>query len=213
MARPVRAGYLGGRDPSGAMPVAEAAERLVTVAEFLRWDDGSDRRYELVAGRPVMMAPPSRIHGVMASRVDGALRRQLRPPCEPQVEAGIVCPWDDFSYFVADVAVSCAPFSAEPWCPDPVLIVEVLSDGTRGHDTGVKLPVYRRLPSVRHILLVETREVRVEHWRREGEGWHVRDVGPGGVVELEDLGVRLEVDALYRDLPVGTGETPTTDGR
>ncbi len=188
--------------------MAEVAEKLMTVAEFLRWDDGTDRRYELVGGRPVMMAPPGRVHGVLASRLARVLGTALRPPCEPQVEAGIVAEADDFSYFVADLAVSCAPLGDDPWCPEPVLIVEVLSDGTRGSDLGVKLPVYRRIPAVRHILLVETREIRVEHWRREPDGWRVRDLGPGEELVCEDLGIRVPVDALYEGLPVPPAPSP-----
>jgi Uma2 family endonuclease len=38
--------------------MAEAAERRWTVDEFLDWDDGTDRCYELVDGRIVAMAPP-----------------------------------------------------------------------------------------------------------------------------------------------------------
>jgi hypothetical protein len=30
--------------------------QLMSLAEFLCWDDGTDRRYELVRGRPVAMA-------------------------------------------------------------------------------------------------------------------------------------------------------------
>jgi Uma2 family endonuclease len=184
------------------VPMAEVAEKLMTVAEFLRWDDGSDRRYELVGGRPVMMAPPGRVHGVLVIRLGAEFRAQLPTPCQPQGEAGIVAEADDFSYFVADLAVSCAPLGPDPWCPEPVLIVEVLSDTTRGLDLGVKLPAYRRIPSVRHILLVETRGVRVEHWRRETDGWKVRDLGPGDVLLCDDLGIRLTVDALYEGLPI-----------
>ncbi len=190
------------------MPVAEPTEKFMTVAEFLRWEDGTDRRHELVGGRPVMMAPPSRLHGVLAAAIAGELRRYLKPPCTPQVEAGIVFPQDDFDFFIADPAVSCAPPADEPWCPEPVLIVEVLSESTRAHDLGVKLPAYRRLTSVRHILLVETREPRIEHWRRQGDDWLVRDLGPGEAAVLEDLGLRLEVDGLYRDLPLP--ERPAT---
>jgi Uma2 family endonuclease len=36
-----------------------AAERPMTVAEFLDFDDGTDTRYELVEGRPVAMNPPN----------------------------------------------------------------------------------------------------------------------------------------------------------
>ena len=37
--------------------MADAAEKRMTVAEFLDWDDGTDTRYELIDGRPVAMAP------------------------------------------------------------------------------------------------------------------------------------------------------------
>ena len=183
--------------------MAEAAERLMTVAEFLRWDDGTDRRYELVHGRPVMMAPPGRLHGLLAVALGAEIRARLQAPCNVQAEAGIVFPHDDFDVFVADLAVSCTPPTDEPWCPEPVMIVEILSEGTRTTDLTVKLRPYRRLPSLRHLLLVETREPRIEHWRRIDDGWQVRDLGPGDVLRLEDLGVELEVDALYRDLPLG----------
>ena len=37
--------------------MADIAEKRMTVAEFLTWDDGTDTRYELIDGRPVAMAP------------------------------------------------------------------------------------------------------------------------------------------------------------
>ena len=55
----------------------------MTVTEFLRWDDRNDRRYELVGGRPVMMAPLSCIHGVLAIAIGVELHAQLAPPVYP----------------------------------------------------------------------------------------------------------------------------------
>ncbi len=185
--------------------MAEAAERLMTVAEFLRWDDGTDRRYELVHGRPVMMAPPGRLHGLLAVALGAELRGRLPAPCNVQAEAGIVFPHDDFDVFVADLAVSCTPPADEPWCPEPVVIVEILSEATRTTVLVEKRHVYRRLPSLRHLLLVETHEPHIEHWRRIDDGWQVRDLGPCEVLRLEDLGVTLEVAVLYRDLPLAEG--------
>jgi Uma2 family endonuclease len=46
----------------GADDVARPSPRLMSLAEFLRWDDGTDRRYELIRGRPVAMALPSMAH-------------------------------------------------------------------------------------------------------------------------------------------------------
>ena len=49
--------------------MADVAEKRMTVAEFLTWDDGTGTRYELIDGRPVAMAPvaPSRDRVAMAA--------------------------------------------------------------------------------------------------------------------------------------------------
>jgi Uma2 family endonuclease len=71
--------------------LSERAIRPMNVTEFLRWDDGTDTRYELVAGFPLAMAPPVRAHGILCARlaglIDASLRR--RRPCAAQTEAGI----------------------------------------------------------------------------------------------------------------------------
>ena len=62
--------------------MSEAAVKRMTLAEFLRWEDGTDTRYELLGGCPVAMAPPPIAHGILAlrlsARIDPALRS--RPP-------------------------------------------------------------------------------------------------------------------------------------
>jgi Uma2 family endonuclease len=70
----------------------ETAEKRMSLAEFLEWDDGTDTRYELVGGQPVAMAPPSEAHGTVVINLGGQLRSGLRPPCRAVGEAGIVLP-------------------------------------------------------------------------------------------------------------------------
>ena len=41
----------------------DTAPTRMTVEQFLAWDDGTDRRYELIDGIPVAMAPP--VHGIV----------------------------------------------------------------------------------------------------------------------------------------------------
>jgi hypothetical protein len=47
--------------------MSEAAFKRMTVAEFLRWEDGTDTRYELLGGSPVAVAPPAIAHGLLAA--------------------------------------------------------------------------------------------------------------------------------------------------
>ena len=186
--------------------MAEPARKLVTVAEFLRFDGESDRRYQLFGGAIVMMAPPSPTHGALASSVSRLVGNQLRRPCRTLSEAGIVLPWSDTSFYVADVAVTCSPIMGQSWCPDPVVIVEVLSPSTEAEDRGVKLPAYRRLTSVRDILLVGSDRVAVEHYVRQDGQWVIADFGPGETVRLTALPVEIAIDELYADL--GLDEAP-----
>ncbi len=72
--------------------MSEAASSLrMTAHEFLRWDDGTDTRHELVHGEVVAMNPPADPNGRIAinARVEIDRRLESRPPCLAAVEAGI----------------------------------------------------------------------------------------------------------------------------
>jgi hypothetical protein len=66
----------------------------MTLAEFLRRDDGTDTHYELIGGSPVAMAPVAAAHRMLAmrlgSRIDAAL--EPRRPCNAQSDPGVVDP-------------------------------------------------------------------------------------------------------------------------
>ena len=57
--------------------MAEPAEKRRTVEEFLAWDDGTDRRYELVGGEVVEIPLQPEAHGAIMATI-GALLRQPR---------------------------------------------------------------------------------------------------------------------------------------
>lgn len=190
--------------------MTQTAERLLTVDEFLAWDDGTDRRYQLLRGVITMMAPPQAVHGALVIRLGTALTNRLPRGCSVTGEAGIRPPHRNDTYYQADLAVTCRPLErGEIYLREPVLIVEVLSPSTAATDRLLKLPDYRLIPSVTDILLVESQEARIEHWRRQsGDAWLVVLRGPHERVELPDLDVTLELDALYDGLPLGGEEPP-----
>jgi Uma2 family endonuclease len=147
----------------------------MTLSEFLDWDDGTDRRYELLDGVPVMMAPSLEAHGELAAKLTIEIGTRLQPPCRVISEAGMVVPDRADTYYVADLAVTCAP--REPgrrMVVEPVLVVEVLSPSTGQIDRWRKVADYRTLPSVQEILVVFSDERRVEVQRRAPDGWRGR---------------------------------------
>jgi Uma2 family endonuclease len=181
--------------------MAEPAARRMSLDEFLRWDDGTETHFELIAGFPVAMAPPAKVHRILAvrlvTRIDAALAG--RRPCNAQIEAGVIRPDRADTYFKADIAATCA--ADEPGrqaIKDPFLIVEILSPSTERHDRRVKLPAYRQIDSVEEILLIASDERYAELLRRAGSQW-VTDIvrGSEAVLVLESVGIEIRMSDLY----------------
>lgn len=184
--------------------MAEPARKLWTLDEFLAFDDGTDIRYELLDGQIVPMAPASDVHGALVMRLGRHIGNALRPGCEVVAEAGIVPPERADSWYVADLAVTCAGLTGQRFIAEPILIVEVLSPSTAATDRDRKLPDYRTIPSLQDILVVSSTEPRIEHFRREPDGWKVRDLRGDGTLRLGTLDLTIDVGELYAGvLPAG----------
>ena len=183
--------------------MAEPAIEGMTLAEFLDWDDGTDRRYELIAGRPVAMAPPMEVHGTVVANIVAALVGRLPDQCRVVAQGGVVLADRNDTYYVADIAVSCSKLEpTSRWTSEPVVLFEVLSPSTRQQDRAVKVPDYRQVASVQDIVLVSCDSRRVEHWHRQGEGWRVTDLIGDAELRLESIGVTLPLESLYRSLAI-----------
>jgi Uma2 family endonuclease len=186
--------------------VSELAERRMSLDEFLRWDDGSDTRYELIDGFPLAMAPPAEAHRILAMRlglrIDTAL--QSRRPCNVQIEAGVLRPDRADSYYVADLAVTCRPNElGRQAIVDPILIVEILSPSTERHDRRVKLPIYRQIESAQEILLIDADGHYAELHRRENDRWVTELVrGASAILSLASVVLRVSMAELYERVAI-----------
>jgi Uma2 family endonuclease len=186
--------------------MAKPAIRRMTLEEFLRWDDGTETRYELIDGFPVAMAPPAEAHRILAvrlvSRIDAALAS--RRPCNAQFEPGVVRPDRPDSYYVPDIAVTCEP--NEPGrqaMVDPILIIEILSPSTERSDRRLKLPIYQSVRSVREIMLIDADSYHAELYRRENDHWGIRLVrGAEAALSLVSVDLRILMSELYEGIAI-----------
>jgi Uma2 family endonuclease len=180
--------------------MADVAEKRMTVAEFLTWDNGTGTRYELIDGRPVAMAPVAPSHSVIMANVTHELKSRLQTPCYVGSEAGVAHPDRDDTFYEADIVISCTPVApGMAAIPNPVVVMEVLSPSTIEHDRGRKAYDYRRIPSVQEIVLLASEQRHVEVWRRRGVKWEVEDLIGDAVLELESVGVAVPFASIYVD--------------
>jgi Uma2 family endonuclease len=181
--------------------MASHAPQRMTLAAFLEWDDGTDRRYQLVDGVPIMMAPAVEAHGELAAALTMEIGTRLKRPCRVVSEAGITVPDRRDTYYIADLAVTYVPReSGRRMLAEPVLIVEVLSPSTSHIDRWRKVADYRTLPSVQEIVVVSSDERRVEVQRRTSDGWRVEDLIGQASIRLGVCDGPIPLDAIYRDL-------------
>lgn len=180
--------------------MGETAEMLMTVAEFLEWDDGTDTRYELIEGKPVAMARVSAHHSIIVINLGHALKARLKPPCYVGGEVGVPRPDRDDTFYEADLVVSCTALKpGATIIPEPVVVVEVLSPTTIEHDRGRKAYDYRRIESVQEIALVSSEQRHVVTWRRRGTKWEVDDLIGDANLEIEAVGITIPLAAIYAD--------------
>jgi Uma2 family endonuclease len=181
--------------------MGHAAERA-SVEQYLALDAASETKHEYLNGEVVAMAGASPRHNLITTNVAGALRQALATsPCRVFGSDQRVRIDSTRAFFYPDVSVVCAEPRLSSDRPasllNPLLVVEVLSPSTSDHDRGAKLAHYRRLASVREVLLVEPNERRVELYRRlESGNWLISDVLEGEVA-LSSIGASLAVDDIY----------------
>jgi len=182
-----------------------AAGRMM-VTEFLAWDSGPACRHELWQGRPVALPLPTAARTALrqrlAQRVEAALR--LRHPGW-QVLAGsrIAHSFRHLDLFVADLAVTATPRETEAAIIDrPILLAEVLSPATARPVRLMKLPRYMDFRGCQEIVLLDSRHLGADLFRRlPGERW-LSDLlrGSDAVLTLDSVGLALELGELYHGL-------------
>jgi Uma2 family endonuclease len=107
-----------------------------------------------------------------------------------------------------DATVVCRKLESAPDDPNavinPTLLVEVPSDTTEAYDRGAKAAHYRRIPSLKEYVLVAQDEERIDVYRRSQRGsWKPFEARSGAHLELDSLGIQLNVDAVYENpLPI-----------
>jgi Uma2 family endonuclease len=107
------------------------------------------------------------------------------------------------AFYYPDVVVSCDPRDrvGESYKQHPCLIVEVLSDSTEAFDRGNKFAVYRQLESLDEYVLVDSRTMGVDAFRRgPDKRWVLYPFRAGDEVVLSSVDLRCPIALLYENV-------------
>ena len=170
-------------------------------------DKPADERWELIGGRVVRMMVGARLeHNYLVQNIAYALRECLRArgsPCRTTTETFRLCSAPEESSVLPDVMVHCNPFDrGATSISNPVVLAEILSPDSEGRDRTEKWTIYKKLPSLRHYLIVSRDEPLVEIYDRVGPAWpgSRRVEGLAGEVALPALDLAVPMAEIYRDV-------------
>ena len=179
-------------------------DRVYSREEYYRWyGDQSCGRFERVNGRIVAMAPERVAHVRVKAAAFLALRRAVAAAgiaCEAFPDGLAIHTGDND--FEPDALVNCGgPIDDNAIAaPNPVVVVEVISPGTKSVDTGVKLIGYFDVPSVAHYLIIDPIRPVIVHHRRAADGILTRIVRQGAI-DMDPPGITVTVQEIYEAAP------------
>jgi Uma2 family endonuclease len=190
--------------------MAEPKLQRMSATAFFAWQEKQERLYELVDGLPVlplkMMTGASRAHDRAVVNVIAALHGQLRGgPCQPTTDdLAIQIPAGNIRR--PDVTVDCGQGGPRDVAVrDPRVVIEVLSPSTMSFDRFKKVVEYQTIPTLTHILLVDTEVPRIDVLSRSAGGtWtSTRYEGLDAKIDLPTINASLGLGEVFEGMEFG----------
>ena len=172
----------------------------MSVEEYLRFEEASERKHEYVAGEVYAMSGVRRRHARIVQNLAVHLGVAVGDgPCEV-ISVDVKLRAADDRIYYPDVMVLCTPGSDDDLVvDDPCLIVEVTSPTTARTDRTEKLDAYTNIPSLQTYLVVDHGGRRVDrHWRDAAGAWQRELIVGDGEVAVPCPETTLTLDEIYR---------------
>ena len=180
---------------------------LVSYEDYLVGEAGSEEKHEWLDGIVYAMSRGTPEHGRLTANVTAALRVALKGVCSVYAADTMLFVRATNLSTYADASVTCGSVETHrvvkngralgEAITNPVVIVEVLSEGTQDYDRGEKFGHYMRIPSLKEYILIAQEVPRVEVFRRpEGAGhWSHETQAAGQTIVVH--GHSIAVDDIY----------------
>jgi Uma2 family endonuclease len=178
----------------------------MTLAQFLAWEERQELRYEFDGFQPLAMTGGTVAHDQITFNLRKALDARLAGmPCRP-LGPNIKIIVDGRARY-PDAIVVCLPVSPDASVvDDPVIVFEVLSDGTSKTDLIDKNREYRATPSIqRYVILHQTHRAASVFVRREADWLSEVVVGDNAFLHLPEVGIDIPLDEIYSNAWLADG--------
>ncbi|PZO48111.1 MAG: hypothetical protein DCF15_18240 [Phormidesmis priestleyi] len=184
--------------------ISSAHPPKMTAEKYLLWESQQELRYEYCEGEVFAMAGGTKGHDELAFNLRRALIGQVeKRGCQMSGSDVKIMVQKGLSYRYPDLSVSCdaRDRNNDTFYEFPKLIVEVLSASTEAVDRSDKFQEYIQIPTLEEYVLISTRQMQVECFRRrEGRMWLYFPYKEGEIVAIASIEAELPIEQLYRNV-------------
>jgi Uma2 family endonuclease len=185
-----------------------ALRKPMTLQQFLAWEERQDLRCEFDGFQPVAMTGGTIGHERITFNLRKALDARLAGgPCHPHgPNVKIIA---DGKVRYPDAIVAYAPVSVTATVVDnPVVVFEVLSEGTADTDVIEKNREYRATPSIQRYVIVQQTHAAAIVFVRQGDAWLSEIVaGDDGHLHMPEIAINVALAELYVGIELSADET------
>jgi Uma2 family endonuclease len=175
-----------------------------TPEEYFAWEEMQLEKHEYIEGEVYAMTGGSINHGRISIRFTSLFESHLSDRgCitgNSDIRVNIL-ETDDYTYPDASVTCDERDKSSTKYIAYPCTIVEVLSDSTEAYDRGEKFYRYRRNPILQEYVLVNTKTMAIDLYRKNSYGeWVIINYRGGDIVELASINLSFPIEQIYRGI-------------
>jgi Uma2 family endonuclease len=193
-----------GSATEAARAMYEVQPRLLSVDEYLSFEQESPIRHEYIGGHVHAMPGGTRRHNAISLQLAAAFTAHVRRgPCQAfmnGVKVRLRVDEQDILYY-PDVLVTCDRRDLEDleevWVQHPALLVEVLSPSTAAIDRREKFQNYRHIEALQEYVLVSQNTLEVTVFRRSASWKPIVTWSREGVVEFQSIKLSLPLTQIY----------------
>ncbi len=180
-----------------------------SIERYIQYEYTTEAKHEYERGEILMMSGGTINHGVLCGNAYNELRNGLeKSPKNCRALGSEIRIYIDKAESIVypDAMVICGEIETSQEDKDavvnPILVVEVLSKSTESYDRGDKFYKYRQLKSLKEYILINQDKAVVETFYKKADNvWEISRIsGLNASIELQSIGVHLDMQSLYRDL-------------
>jgi Uma2 family endonuclease len=195
------------------MLMERRATDYISVEEYFLLEEAAPEKHEYFSGNVTAMAGATEEHNSIVSNIIGEVRNKLKgKDCKIFPSDLRVTTPAGKSYFYPDASIVCGPTQKQAGVFDtllnPVVIFEVISEGTEKIDRGYKFFYYQQIPSLQEYVLVDSRTYFIEVIRRQADGlWQFDKYKKAdGSFMLNAIDASLSFEEIYDQVQIPEGE-------